>query len=161
MKLRTTLFASLPLVMGLLLAPPPGRAAEAMASAETNWDGVRLDLMSVERKGSVVTVKWAVENHGGDQVQVHFPLVGDAVTTYMVDEEQGTKYYVLTDKEKQALASQSTYVGSGSHGIQEYVPAGATKRYWMKLPAPPPDVKTVTLLFTNTEPFEDVTITDK
>lgn len=160
MKLKTTPCVVLFVAMGLLLTPP-ARAAEALASAETNWNGVRLDLMSVERKGSVLTVKWAVENHGGEQVQVHFALVGDAVTTYMVDEEQGTKYYVLTDKEEQALASQSVYVGSGTHGIQEYVPAGVTKRYWMKLPAPPPEVGTVTLLFTNTEPFEDVQITDK
>jgi len=136
------------------------QAQKPLATAETNWNGVALDLMTVERKGNVLSVKWAVRNHGAAETRVKFDLIGDRTTTYAVDEEHGAKYYVLTDKEKHALASQSEYTGSGS-GIVEEVPAGATKRYWMKLPAPPPQVKKVTLFFTNTEPFEDVAIADK
>jgi len=144
----------------LLFVAHLAQAQKPLATAETNWSGVALDLMSVERKGNVLSVKWAVRNHGAAEARVKFDLIGDQTTTYAVDEEHGAKYYVLTDKEKHALASASEYTGSGS-GIVESLPAGETKRYWMKLPAPPPQVKKVTVFFTNTEPFEDVAITDK
>ncbi len=32
---------------------------------------------------------------------------------------------------------------------------------WMKFPAPPPEVKSVTVVLNQTEPIEDVPITDR
>ena len=155
------LFTVVALAAGAPAAAAPQGAAQPIASAETNWSGIALDLMTVERKGSVLTVKWAVHNHGSDQRRVEFGLTGSEVTTYVVDEESGTKYYTLTDKEKHPLASMAEYIGSGTSGVQEDVPAGETRRYWAKFPAPPAAVKTVTLFFTKTEPFEDVPIADR
>ena len=41
-------------------APAP---AKPVATSATNWgEGMLADLMSVERKGSILTVKWAVRN---------------------------------------------------------------------------------------------------
>lgn len=162
-KTSLTVFA---LLLGALTAIPraaatPEGTAQPIASAETNWSGVALDLMSVERKGSVLTVKWAVRNHGTEQQDVRFGLAGKQVTTYVVDEESGTKYYVLADKEKHSVASMHEYIGSDTYGTAEYIPAGETRRYWAKFPAPPPEVKSVTLFFTKTEPFEGVPITDR
>jgi hypothetical protein len=141
---------------GLVEAAPP----QPIASAPTNWNGVTIDLMAVQRKGSVLTVKWAVHNGGSSQTEVSFPLTGEGPTTYVVDEDAGTKYYVLTDKEKHALASMSEWTGSNTYGIKEWIKPGETKWYWMKLPAPPPQVKTLTIFFSNSQPFEDVAITD-
>lgn len=132
----------------------------AIASAPTNWTGVTLDLMSVERKASVLTVKWAVRNIGSAKADVTFGLTRQA-TTYAVDEENGTKYYVLTDKEGHALATADGFITSQTSGIHDSVEPGTSKRYWMKLPAPPPTVRAITLLFDQTEPFEGVTITDR
>jgi hypothetical protein len=117
--------------------------------------------MSVERKGSILTVKWAVRNGAAKRADLKFGLVGRDQTTYAVDEDSGTKYYVLTDKEKHALASEHTYLGGDTYGIEDQVEPGATGRYWMKLPAPPPAVKAISLFFTKVEPFESVAITDK
>jgi hypothetical protein len=140
-------------------APAP---AKPMATNATNWgEGVVADLMSVERKGSILTVKWAVRNTTAAQVGVKFGLVGRDQTTYAVDEDSGTKYYVLTDKEKHGLASEHAYVGSDTYGIDDYVAAGGTARYWMKLPAPPPAVKAISVFLTKVEPFESVAIADK
>jgi hypothetical protein len=136
------------------------RTSAAVCQRPTNWNGVTIDLTAVQRKGSVLTVKWAVHNTGSSQAEVAFPLVGAGATTYVVDEDSGTKYYVLTDKEKHALASMSQGVGPNLR-IKEWVKAGETKWYWMKLPAPPPQVKTVTVFLSDTQPFEDVAITDK
>ena len=140
-------------------APP---AAKPLATVATNiGEGVSIDLMSVERKGSILTVKWAVRNQGSKVAEVKFGLVGKDQTTYAVDEDSGTKYYVLTDKEKHSLASEHVYVGSDTFGIEDRLQPGATGRYWMKLPAPPPQVKSISLFFTKAEPFESVAIADK
>jgi hypothetical protein len=137
-------------------------AVKPLATGATNIGaGVSIDLMSVERHGSILTVKWQVKNQGKDSARVKFALSGNNQTTYAVDEESGTKYYVLTDKEKHTLASQHEDLSYGSYGIDESVAAGATARYWMKLPAPPPAVKAISLFFTKADPFESVAITEK
>ena len=162
MAIRAALVAALvgaPAVLVRAQAPAP---AKPIASNATNWgDGVVADLMSVERTGSILTVKWAVRNTGSQRAQVKFGLVGKDQSTYAVDEDSGTKYYVLTDKEKHGLASAHEYLGADTHGIEDYVEPGATVRYWMKLPAPPPAVKAISLFFTKVEPFESVAISDK
>jgi hypothetical protein len=154
---RTALSVLLPLMFLAL----PLLAQKPIQSAETNWNGVALDLMTVERKGSVLTVKWAVRNHSAGGANVTFALAGHGVTTYAVDEEHGAKYYVLADKEGHSLASEHVFIDSEGFGINQSVAAGESKRFWMKLPAPPPAVKKLTLFFTKTEPFEDVPITEK
>ena len=159
----------LALAGALLLALAPAAHAQItvagpkpLATGPTNFgEGVTIDLMSVERKGSVLTVKWAVRNQGAKQEQVQFLMTGKTQSTYVLDEESGTKYYALTDKEKNTLASEHEYVGADSYGISDYVPAGTTNRYWVKYPAPPPAVKTINIFFTNSDPFEGVAITDK
>ena len=133
----------------------------SLGSSPMNITGMTLDVLSVERRGSVLTVKWSVTNGGKEQQDVRFGLKGKQTTSYVVDEESGTKYYALTDKEGNLLASQSEYIGADTYGIGEYVKAGESKRYWAKFPAPPPGVKAVNLLFTSTDPFEVVAITDK
>ena len=140
-------------------------AAATIGSAETNTPGVSIDLVSLERKGSVLTVKWAIRNSNTDAAtgkqQVKFGLLGPKARTYLVDEESGTKYFVLTDKEKQSVASQHEYLGADVYGINEHVEAGGTRRYWAKFPAPPPEVKVLTVFFDETEPFESAPITEK
>jgi hypothetical protein len=147
------------LLLALVLASPA--AAAPIASADTNTPGVSVDLMALERKGSVLTVKWSVRNTHTAQQQVKFGYLGPKARTYLVNEESGVKYYALTDKEGKTVASQHEYLGSDVYGVSEYVEAGGTRRYWAKFPAPPPEVKTLTAFFDDTEPFESVPITEK
>lgn len=131
--------------------------AANLGSSPMNIDGLTLDLLSVERKGAVVTVKWAVRADAqGKGGRVMFVLDGKKATSYLVDEENGTKYFALTDKEGQLLATEDEY-----DGIWETVEAGKTKRFWAKFPAPPPAVKTINVLFSDADPFESIAITDK
>jgi hypothetical protein len=140
-------------------APAPPKP---LATNTTNFgEGVSIDLMSVERKGSILTVKWQVRNQGAQQATVRFALTGNHQTTYAVDEESGTKYYVLTDKEKHTLGSAHDDLSYGSYGIDERIAPGGAGRYWMKLPAPPPAVKTISIFFSKADPFESVAISDK
>jgi hypothetical protein len=162
--MKTLTAVALVTALGSLAAPARaqvGAAAKPLATAVTNWDGVSLDLMSVERKGSVLTVKWAVRNTGAKPAKVDFGLTGRSQTTYVLDEESGTKYYALTDKEKNTLASEHTYIGADTYGIQGSIEPGGSARYWAKFPAPPAAVKSINVFFSKTEPFEGVAITDK
>jgi hypothetical protein len=151
------------LFVSLALAVPV--AAATIGSAESNMPGISVDLVSLERKGAVLTVKWAVRNTSTDaskgKTQVKFGYMGPNARTYLVDEESGTKYFVLTDKEGKSVAAQHEYLGSDVYGISEYVEAGGTRRYWAKFPAPPPAVKQLTVFFDETEPFESAPITEK
>jgi hypothetical protein len=151
-------------LLGLAPASPAQIAVGApkpLATGPTNWDGVTIDLMSVERKGSVLTVKWAVRNGGAKQAHLTFEMTGRDQTTYVLDEESGTKYYALTDKEKNTLASEHVYIGHDTFGVDDQLEAASTARYWVKYPAPPPAVKTINVFFTNSDPFEGIAITDK
>jgi hypothetical protein len=159
--MRAAAAAVVCLVVGSAVAwaqAPPGRP---LATVATNTKGVSLDVMSVERKGAILTVKWAVRNEGTSDAPVQYGLIGRHQTTYTLDEDSGTKYYVLTDKEKNSLASEHVYIGSDTYGINQQVKPGETGRFWAKYPAPPPAVKTISLFFTGTEPIEGVAITDK
>lgn len=149
--------------VAVLLAPAaPAQAApaEPIAAAPTNWPDVDVALMAVERKGNVLTLKWAVTNGGDERTSVRFGLTSQA-TSYLVDEENGTKYYVLTDQDGNALATEHAWIDGNTWGVTDTLEPGATARYWAKFPAPPPEVKTLTVMFDQTEPFEEVPITDK
>ena len=126
-----------------------------LGSAESN-DGFTIELTSVERKGNILTVKWSVRSNNDKNKYYDIDLQGKGATSYLVDEESGTKYYALTDKEGNLLATETKY-----EGIWQSMEPGETKRFWAKFPAPPPAVKAINILFTNSEPFESIAITDK
>jgi len=150
------------IVVALFLLPAVhAAAAEPLASGMTNWSGVDLDLMRLERKGSVLTVKWRVSNGGGETVDVQFALTGGNVTSYVVDEESGVKYYALTDKERHVLASMHEWVASETYGISEKIPPGESWFYWAKFLVLSSEVALVSVFFSGTEPLEYVPITDR
>lgn len=157
---RTEWISSLGIALALAVAAQVA-SAQPLARAATNWEGVTVELTAVERKGSVLTVRWTVRNAGTQRVQVQFAYTGRQVTTYVVDEENGTKYYVLTDKEGNSLASQHTWLATDTHGVKEQIEPGTAKRYWAKFPAPPPEVTAVSVFFSEADPLEDVPIADQ
>ncbi len=135
-------------------------AAEPIESAATNWEGVTVHLMKVTRKRNVLTVKWAAVNEGEKKQSICFGFTGKNVC-YTVDEENGTKYYVLTDKEGNPMASANEWVDSNTNGYSRELKAGSTARLWMKLPAPSAEITEISIFLNETEPFEDIPITDK
>ena len=95
-------------------------AAASLGSGLSN-EGFMIDLTSVERKGNIVTVRWSARNDTAKAKYYDIDLAGAGATSYLVDEESGTKYYALTDKEGHLLATESEY-----EGIWEQIDAGAT-----------------------------------
>ncbi|HXK39744.1 MAG TPA: hypothetical protein VJ837_02850 [Candidatus Paceibacterota bacterium] len=136
--------------------------AAPVATVPMNVEGLEIDVTAVERRNNVLTVKFTVRNVSEKMNDVEFAFVSNNPTTYLVDEESGTKYFALTDKEGKLLASEHVWVKSGSYGINENVHPGKPMRFWAKFPAPPPAVKAINILFTDAaEPLEAVPITDK
>lgn len=142
-------------------AASPGNAPAASSSsastqkADTEWDGISVELTSVTRgEGDTLTIKLKYTNSGSKPVNIskvgQFTSENVAEKVYYIDPKNKKKYLVIKDSENHAVASNMKYL--------ELEP-GASKAGWLKLPAPPADVKTITVYLPGAPPFEGVAIT--
>jgi hypothetical protein len=135
------------------VAAAPAPAGAVLASQDTNWQGVVAEVTELRRKGNTLTAKVRLRNGGTDEQQAEVKF--DEV--YLMDAPNAKKYEVLRDE-------KGTYVASLRSGWNDrwYDKLGPTQSYllWMKFPAPPAEVHTITLQLPNTPPFEDLAIQD-
>jgi hypothetical protein len=141
------------------VAPPPvatpaaAAPAGTLASQQTNWPGIFADVTEFRRKGSTLTARVVFRNQAGAEAEpdIHYNEV------YVMDAAAGKKYEPLKDEKGTYIAA----LRSGYHDrwYQNLAP-GATYTIWVKFPAPPLDVKTVTLQLPGMPPFEDLAIQD-
>lgn len=148
---------------GEAAAPPPltataGQTAApapvtALASQESNWPGVVVDVTEFRRKGSTLTARLVLRNQGSAEVEpdIYYSEV------YVMDLGAGKKYEVLKDEKGSYIAALRQ--GWENRWYQKLSP-GETYTLWMKFPAPPPDVKAVTLQIPGLPPYEDLPIQD-
>lgn len=127
-------------------APAPvAKPADALASHVTNWAGVIADVTELRRKGQTLTAVIRLRNVGANTAVVHISYG----QSYVLDEANARKYEVLTDDNAAPIAGPVDVQGLTS---------GSSMLFWMKFPAPPPEVRTVTLRITGAVPFEDLPI---
>ena len=131
-------------------APAP---AAAVATQTSNWPGVVADVTEFRRKGSTLTVRVVLRNQGNVDAEpdIHYNEV------YVMDLGAGKKYEVLKDEKGAYIAALHT--GWNNRWYEKLAP-GASYTIWIKFPAPPPEVKAVTLQLPGVPPFEDVPIQD-
>jgi hypothetical protein len=134
----------------------PAAAAPAgtvIATQETNWPGVTADVTEFRRKGNTLTAKVRFTNKGTDspQVDVNYKEI------YLIDTAGGKKYETLRDEKGAFIAALRT--GWQDRWYEEIKP-GTSQTIWMKFPAPPAEVKAITLNIPKTPPFEDIAIQD-
>lgn len=139
-----------------MAAPAPASSAPAgtsIASQETNWNGVTADVTEFRRKGNTVTAKVRFSNKGqaDSRVDVQYREV------YLIDTANGKKYQTLRDEKDIYIAALSS---GWNDRWYEDLKAGESKMIWIKFPAPPPEVKAITLNLSKTAPFEDLAIQD-
>ncbi len=135
---------------------PPAVAAPApaasLASQDTNWPGVTAEVTEFRRKGNTLTAKVRLTNKG-EEVQPEF--IWREVS--LLDTAGGKKYEVLKDE-------KGGYIASNRSGWNDRwsasIPGGQSQTVWMKFPAPPTNVKTITLQLPKMAPFDDLTIQD-
>jgi hypothetical protein len=131
-------------------AAPTG---SAIASQDTNWPSVTAEVTEFRRKGNTLTAKVRFTNKGSQDasVEVHY---GE---TYLIDTAGGKKYETLKDEKGAYIAA----LHSGwTDRWYESVKSGAPQTIWIKFPAPPAEVKAITLQIPKTPPFEDLAIQD-
>ena len=137
-------------------APAPGApaaAATVLASQDTNWPGVVAEVTELRRKGNTLTAKVRLRNGSPDKQQVEVKFD----ETYLMDAANAKKYEVLRDEKGTYIAAVRS--GWGDRWYDTLDPAQSYV-LWIKFPAPPPEVTTITLQLPNTPPFEDLAIQD-
>lgn len=132
---------------------PATPAGPALASQETNWKGVTASVTEFRRKGNTLTAKVRLANSGAE------PSPVDVVykEVYLIDTAGGKKYEVLKDEKGAYIAALLQGWDNRWYGTLK---PGESHVLWMKFPAPPAEVKAITLQLPNTAPFEDVPIQD-
>ena len=141
-----------PATPGAATAPAAAPAA-AVATQTSNWPGVVADVTEFRRKGSTLTVRVVLRNQGNVDAEpdIHYGEV------YVMDLGAGKKYEVLKDEKGTYIAALRS--GYSNRWYEKLAP-GASYTLWMKFPAPPPEVKSVTLQLPGMPPFEDLPIQD-
>jgi hypothetical protein len=138
---------------GAPAAAAPVTTGSVVASQDTNWSGVVAEVLEFRRKGNTLTAKVRLRNGGPDpsRVEVKFD------ETYLMDAANAKKYEALRDEKGTYIASLRS--GWNDRWYDDLKPA-QSYTLWVKFPAPPPEVKAITLQLPGTPPFEDLPIQD-
>lgn len=129
-------------------------AAAPLETQESNWGTIAVDLTEFKRKGNTLTVKLKVRNTGAAPADYDMTFK----SAYLLDTAAGKKYEVLKDDQGTYIASVMPSWPERNYGT---IAAGASINLWMKFPAPPAEVKAITLNIPAAAPFEDIPITDQ
>jgi hypothetical protein len=153
------------------VAPPPATTSSAaplampgvtpgtIASTDGEIAGSRVDITELKRtSGDTVNLKFVLVSGPEKAYNFHGHWLGDseiATDTYrgisgvhLIDPVNKKKYFVVTDAEKHCLCSTN---------VQDIGPAEKVN-LWAKFPAPPADVKMVTIEIPHFAPIDDVPI---
>ena len=130
------------------LSPAAGQAG-VIQTQETTYSGVVGELTECRRKEGVLNIKVRFRNTS-DKEQALVSIFKDGYEKVYVT-AKNKKYFILKDSENAYLTLEGA----------QWVKPGASFTWWAKYPAPPADVKKITLLTSITTPFDDVPITDQ
>ncbi len=140
-------------------APPPAATAGAIATAEGETPGLRVDVTELKRSsGGTVSLKFTLVNGTDHNFGIAGHYLGDPHLTddgyrgvsavHLVDPVNKKKYFAIVDTEKKCLCSRDV----------PDIASGGKVNLWAKFPAPPPEVRKVTIEVPHFAPMDDVTI---
>jgi hypothetical protein len=128
------------------------RTAVPIATRKYEVDGVLVELLSVTRSNSFLTVRWQYRN--------------TTDKTQLLGEHAGASGPYSLSWDFRVIANGKAYTVPGQtlakqHGPDKIVVLGPKKVYtnWAKVEDPGPDVKTVSVIVQGADPFDDVTVT--
>lgn len=136
---------------------PAASAAPAgtLKTSDTNISGVAADVTECARKDGALSVKVRFRNASGEKKKLNL-FAGKDYEKYYVT-AASKKYFILKDSEGTYLTPQASSFGGLSVGIDP----GEQYTWWAKYPAPPGEVKAVTLYTQVAAPLEDIPVSDK
>src|SRR3984893_247217 len=130
-------------------SPAKAESSATTMKADTEWDGVSVELTSVTRgQGDTITIKFKYTNSGSKAAAFHesnYGFANIAPLVYYIDPKNKKKYTALKD-------SEGNYIVSPMQNIT--LEPGASKSGWCTLPAPPADVTSITVFIPGAPPFE-------
>lgn len=152
LKLR---FSAAAVTLAAVLAIPDAAAQAGKPQAhDTNHDGVTAEVVEAVRKDGVLSVKLRFRNSGAKNTRLDLVTNGRVETHYVV--AGSTKLLPLKDSKNVALMPPLDAIG----GLHPDVKPGGSYLFWTKYPAPPAEIKKVTLYSPIMPPIEDVPITE-
>ena len=153
-SIRSTLngLTSLGLIAMSLLTLPA--IAQTAKSQDTNISGVVAEITECSRADGVLTIRLRLRNTTDNKARVSL-ISGRNYDAYYVT-AANKKYFVLRDSEKTPL----TLTADGFGNVTADIEKGASYVWWAKFPAPPADVKKVSLFTPIAPPFDNIPITD-
>jgi len=142
--------AAAPVAAPAAAAPAGGGA---LAREDTKWQGVVAEVTEFRRKGNTLTGKVRFRNQGTTHADVAVLLA----EVYVMDAAAGKKYSVLKDENGAFIAALTP---GWKDRWYDRISPGEEMVLWVKLPAPPPEVKAVTFQVPGVPPFDDLAIQD-
>lgn len=136
--------------------PAPAAAPSGvLKTGDTNISGVIAEVTECTRKDGVLSVKVRFRNTASAQKKLDL-IDGRDYEKYYVT-AANKKYFILKDSEGTYLTPQASGFGNLAVGLEP----GEQYTWWAKYPAPPAEVKAVTLYMRVAAPLEDIAVSDQ
>jgi hypothetical protein len=126
-----------------------------LATSEGDLPGIRVELVELKRtSGDTVNLKFAMINDSDKELGFGYEFgegtgdIGTIGATHLIDAAGKKKYFVVRDTEGACLCSR---------GISNIKPKTRATLF-AKFPAPPGDVKNITVVIPHFTPMDDVPI---
>jgi hypothetical protein len=134
----------------------PGEAGAPLGSAIGDVSGWRVEIVSLERGGGMVTATLTLINESDEEMGFGSGQFGDPNKgphgnvggIYLIDTQNRQKYLVVRDSDGYCLCSREV------PGIE----AGESGTIWARFPEPPADVAAVSVVVPHFVPMDDVPI---
>ncbi len=137
----------------LLIVPATGAFAQsAIATADGETTGTRIEITELSRtSGETVTLKFRIVNESGENANPYNLMGGYEVSgVHLIDAAGKKKYLVIKDSDGKCVCTG---------GLSVTLATGKSINLWARFPAPPAEVKEVSVVFPSFIPT-DAPITD-
>ena len=138
----------------LMVASGSGFAKEGIQTQTHNtFTGIEVDLLSIETRNNVLTVKFKVRNTDKEKQSMKFNFFD----CYVLDEINQKKYFALKDADGMFIGGPFYDNDKGGRFWFD-IAAGKPMGIWIKFPEPTGQPKSITLSIPDLAPFEEVSL---
>jgi len=116
-------------------------------------DGVEVDLLKVDVRNNIVTLRFKVRNTATATQSWQFNFEN----CYIIEETSQKKYFPLKDSDGLYIAGPVFDKNNGGRFWFDLMPGG-TKSIWIKFPEPTDSPETITVFLPGVSPFEEVSL---
>jgi hypothetical protein len=115
-------------------------AQSAIATADGETSGTRIEITELSRtSGDTVTLKFRLVNDSGDTANPTQLMNGyDVQPVHLIDAAGKKKYLVIKDADGKCVCSSD---------LESSLDSGKSMNLWARFPAPPAEVKEVSVVF--------------